>query len=620
MVEAQIRHISLLAEPVPVYETISYCWGAPRPLVPMKINGKVSLVQASANEAIRRMRLEDRTRVLWVDAVCIDQESTEDKNQQVAFMGTIYRHGTCNLVWLGEDTSGLALRAIRDIGQMAEDMRLKTRFFTEDPCPEYGSFLEKTFEFEIDGDALAVLFRIQWLRRLWVVQEAVLARENICHWGRHQFPLLTLLRAAGWCILNVNFVPLQFAEEAVYRGICCAAQMLMFAAEHSIYGNDLRRTVWGVLDMANSFQKTEQRDSIYGTLSLLDEKTRTNIEFSELLKVDYRKPYPDIWRDATRVALCEDGSLNGLSPRQSTSADLTGSSDFDVSWGSPCDESRHGIGSRKDFQTSDGMANPELLNYTSHGLDLLLCEGFTLAKVQTTTPSFSGDDRHEFTDTTIPTEFLEWLRLVKSAASRAVSAGSKSLGMSIAQTLTMASYRETTSSSVLALSKYLEDLEHPFPAPDSHNSEHSAQLTSSATFRNILKSGLDACRSFITYEQPSESQASESSTRLSPSAALREELGIVLKDCKFFVTDDGHMGLGPPAMEVEDIVVILRTGRMPFILRKSGADQHKLVGSAYVDGIMYGEAVKAAKQAWAKEMEDDPTKEEGGWERVFKLV
>lgn len=41
-------------------------------------------------------------------------------------------------------------------------------------------------------------------------------------------------------------------------------------------------------------------------------------------------------------------------------------------------------------------------------------------------------------------------------------------------------------------------------------------------------------------------------------------------DRKFFITRDGGVGLGPSSMCADDVVVILRGGDVPFIMRQSG--------------------------------------------------
>lgn len=41
--------------------------------------------------ALRALRHEDRERVLWVDAVCINQDDNDEKSKQVRIMRDIYR-------------------------------------------------------------------------------------------------------------------------------------------------------------------------------------------------------------------------------------------------------------------------------------------------------------------------------------------------------------------------------------------------------------------------------------------------------------------------------------------------------------------------------------------------
>ena len=53
------------------------------------------------------------------------------------------------------------------------------------------------------------------------------------------------------------------------------------------------------------------------------------------------------------------------------------------------------------------------------------------------------------------------------------------------------------------------------------------------------------------------------------------------------------MGLGPSRVETGDRVVIFDQAKVPHILRsRANGGPAKLVGDAYVHGIMYGEALK----------------------------
>lgn len=62
------------------------------------------------------------------------------------------------------------------------------------------------------------------------------------------------------------------------------------------------------------------------------------------------------------------------------------------------------------------------------------------------------------------------------------------------------------------------------------------------------------------------------------------------------------MGIGPRSMQPNDIVVVLRGGNTPFILRKGIDEQYHLVGEAYVHGILKGEAVRLAKARGEEEI------------------
>jgi len=95
------------------YEALSYTWGARAGTLPItcfdlssdKNGGEgrrgVLLVTPNCDAALRHLRLRLRSRVLWIDAICIDQQSVREKNEQVPMMGDIYREAARCVVWLG---------------------------------------------------------------------------------------------------------------------------------------------------------------------------------------------------------------------------------------------------------------------------------------------------------------------------------------------------------------------------------------------------------------------------------------------------------------------------------------------------------------------------------------
>jgi hypothetical protein len=64
------------------------------------------------------------------------------------------------------------------------------------------------------------------------------------------------------------------------------------------------------------------------------------------------------------------------------------------------------------------------------------------------------------------------------------------------------------------------------------------------------------------------------------------------RERRLFVTEKGFYGIGPPLVKVGDVVAVPRGFMVPYVLRSTGQeDRYKLVGAAFVQGIMRGEVL-----------------------------
>jgi hypothetical protein len=166
----KLKHVSLLENPAPIYETISYCWGAPRDLASIQLDGRVASVTPSSEAAVRRMRLCDEPRVLWIDAICINQSSTSERSEQVAIMSSIYSLARRNLVYLGEDEAGLAERAIHSLQKLLSEMRVATNDFTSlfpvlnEEKTGLRLYSDQDFQSDMDFESLVGLFALPWFQ------------------------------------------------------------------------------------------------------------------------------------------------------------------------------------------------------------------------------------------------------------------------------------------------------------------------------------------------------------------------------------------------------------------------------------------------------------------------
>jgi hypothetical protein len=98
----------------PPCEALSYAWGSPGQKRPIYYDGKILHVTTNCEAALRQLRLKEESRMLWIDAICIDQGCEEERNHQVGIMGGIYRSAKCVLIWLGGATieSNIALEIL----------------------------------------------------------------------------------------------------------------------------------------------------------------------------------------------------------------------------------------------------------------------------------------------------------------------------------------------------------------------------------------------------------------------------------------------------------------------------------------------------------------------------
>jgi hypothetical protein len=129
-----------------IYEALSYVWGSTDNPSMIYINGCVLKVTSNLHAALSRLRLQRFERILWVDAICIDQENNTEKEQQIWLMSEIYGQAKNVIVWLGEEED--------DSTDALESLRL----IAEGDTPQA----------DINDAALIALLGRPWFRRVWV--------------------------------------------------------------------------------------------------------------------------------------------------------------------------------------------------------------------------------------------------------------------------------------------------------------------------------------------------------------------------------------------------------------------------------------------------------------------
>jgi hypothetical protein len=93
---------TVLLSQKPQYEALSYVWGDQNDHRTIHLSAHEFKVTRNLDLALRYLRRPDSERLLWVDALTINQSDTAEKNTQVWEMANIYHSAASTIVWLGE--------------------------------------------------------------------------------------------------------------------------------------------------------------------------------------------------------------------------------------------------------------------------------------------------------------------------------------------------------------------------------------------------------------------------------------------------------------------------------------------------------------------------------------
>ena len=104
----------------PSYEAISYAWGDTNIKVGITCEDSTLEITPNLRDGLRQMRLQDRSRYLWADAICINQDDVSERGHQVSNMLKIYQNASLVLVWLGVDEDRHAEEAFKIIQNISE--------------------------------------------------------------------------------------------------------------------------------------------------------------------------------------------------------------------------------------------------------------------------------------------------------------------------------------------------------------------------------------------------------------------------------------------------------------------------------------------------------------------
>jgi hypothetical protein len=220
------------------------------------------------------LRLDDRDRYLWIDAICVNQADKEERSQQVQQMGKIYSHAEKVLIWLGKATS-----------EMASLMDALEQFRKSDPYRVPGHWPLDNGIWKTHRIGLLQLLDRPWFTRTWSLQEVANAKQaDVC--------------CGAWSVPAETFTLAPSLVEEVPPPHCQSVLDVMpgFSRAGSWWAQ--KRDLGTLLRKFQVSKTSDERDKIYALLGM-----STDAQDLQNLAIDYQRPTHEVVHEAITYML-----------------------------------------------------------------------------------------------------------------------------------------------------------------------------------------------------------------------------------------------------------------------------------------------------------------------------
>jgi len=586
-IECHVRNISVDGNAQ--YEALSYVWGDAIEKRSLQVSGSPVNISPNLHDALRRLRYPNQIRTLWVDQICINQWDMEEKVSQVALMREIYSKCAHCILWLGEiqyaehgineaDTHAVFAffeavanrQAIRNASAgEAHDLSSKD-VDHEDGLPTLfqegaaGVTARKAF-------AAFAMYGNTWWERIWTIQESILPHSAEFRWG----PLSVSRRNILLVVHHLRGDNLRsFSPRFRYQRIIHTPLLrsLLYPVNGFLHSTDGESG----LDLFMRWRHrkaTDPHDKIYGLLGLLDAR-----QISEALPHaqarSYSLPASLLFARVTSDLLLFGEDLRPLIASSEMPHVTPGlpswSIDFACSnrvgkrqlkWWNHSHRYRKfsagGIIDREQKLEKGGSVPKVSSDWTCLSLPGLLVD-----QVEQVNSVYEVSDEEDLDYRKIRDIMSDARQLVEGRDSykRDPAQWCEALWRTMIGDLVMAEYpieraKATHASEFLEIERALNNEEFP---PQGHQSNYPPHGMS----------------------------------------GLFESLCGMIPNHALFITKRGYLGIGPPTTSPGDQIWVFYNGNVPFVMRKrnteeveNGYHELRLVGDAYVHGIMDGQAI-----------------------------
>lgn len=568
-IRCSLSHASL--DDSPHFEALSYVWGPPVPTLDIVVDAARFLVTINLHQALGALRRAKKPRVLWVDAVCINQDDDDEKAYQVPLMGRLYTEAPRTVIWFGASNENIEalvawLHTHGPDRKLLPGLKLDAQtLFSEKARRQQDLMMLKAANGFFD-----ILTTRYWYR-MWTFQEFLLPKDDpLCYCGPHEFHMEALDVNRSQILARVYEVRQRVHDKVAPAG--------------GNVGDDESLMAWmeAVAELTTALGTKSVEAQSLGSVFALRKAFRT--ETRSLAYYMGMTSERDCSRDHDRFY-----ALYGIMPHLQSIIPV----DYKMSI------------REITLAICSYTINTEEINNVYSCFGLLPSHLDSQTEYPTWTPNFArGSDEADGSERYYTEERLSKALCVtalekapRTKVKDLITLGAYGLNVGVVtQTRTLPTKLEDIFAALQAL--FSSQTFRSAPrwqklSRENQNERLAAAISSNMSFlhsgygrdraSNLIQTVKEVCQQYEMGQSP---QYPKLWTRLRVPTDFGYLAGRTL-----FVTDTGLIGLGVTYIEEGDLVTVLSRESLPIVLREGprGTESHKLVGTAYIDGLMDNE-------------------------------
>lgn len=493
--------------------------------------------------ALQRLRHPTLERTIWIDQLCINQSDNLERSRQVAMMRDIYRRCSSCIIWLGE-LGDISSEAAADVFEFIKEIAAIPAI----PYVKLPTLLQDTPTGEAARVAYATfaMYGNPWWSQVWTIQEAIIPLNAVFVWGHLSVSRHDILALPP--LLKGEFFHTHFSES--FRAKRQQHHELLRRMLYPIHGFIHSSTHDGPLDLLMRWrhrEATDPRDKVYALMGLLPDEA-----LPAARTYDYQAPAASLFANVTFDLMQEEGGLRPLIGSCELPHQTVGLPSWAIDFGT---SNRLGQRQLKWWNHSHRYRQFSATGTRKMGASLaddgkVLClTGSFVDEIEVVGHVYSVPDDELILPRKMHNTIKEWESM----------------------------YQEWRTLHAVSV--------HEYPSGESWESAFARTIVG-----DLIMEEFPIERT--TYADLNFRMELENALFNESSHPSFTSVCGMVPNQKLFITRKGYMGIGLEDTSVGDETWILHGRQVPFILRKTGnADEHMLVGDAYVHGIMDGEMI-----------------------------